>query len=712
MQNLKLTDIKAEREQIRQEIRASWRQILRTMTAPAKRNVNGETSYICPICGHGKGGDGLTRNPESKDGNGIKCFGCGFSGDIIDLYQATTGETDYNNALAALAGKIGKTLPGAGNDQATPKTDRAERAESIETDTRQGNTPLQAETPESAAESATAAPLDFRPYYEACSCGKLTAETAPEAIAYLNARGISEKTAAAYNIGYDPAADPASAPGGNGEKRYPEPRVIIPCTNSFYIARATDPGAAYKAPNPKGSHTQLFNTPVMYHDKDAGREAAEVVFVVEGVFDALSIIECGFNAIALNGKGNGKLLTDRLQKQPTDASFVILPDNDDGKTGEDTIKQAQELARSLRDNGYNVSIETLQYHDANDAIKADRRALSTFLVKAEQDILEKQTDDITEFLNKIQGESYKPHATGLNFFDDFMNGGLIAQTLTLLLAAPGAGKTTLLAQIAESMAANKMPVIYLNLEMSREQMLAKAISARLNQAGHNYSSTNILQGYKWTDADRDIITNEILTYKREQFPYIKYNPGNVGTDLQTILDYLKRAGELAEQRGEQAPAVVLDYLHLVTGGDNDPQERIKHVVKGLKDYAVQYNTFAIAITAINRESMKDGKITLHSGRDSSNLEYTADIQFSLNWKEVDAGNVKVMDPVAMNQLKREQYWPMILRSLKNRGEAESKPTYIYFDPAHNVFYGKDDFMKHNGSTPLDDPGEYSGTIRL
>ena len=341
-----------------------------------------------------------------------------------------------------------------------------------------------------------------------------------------------------------------------------------------------------------------------------------------------------------------------------------------------------------------------------------QRALSLFLAEAEQDVLENQDDDITEFLNKIQSEAYKPHATGLKFFDDFMNGGLIAQTLTLLLAAPGAGKTTLLAQLAESMAAHKMPVIYLNLEMSREQMLSKAISARLNLQGRDYSSADILQGYKWTDADREIITDAILTYKREQFPYIKYNPGNVGTDLQTILDYLKRAGDLATQRGEQAPAVVLDYLHLVTGGDNDPQERIKQIVKGLKDYAIRYNAYVIAITAINRESMKDGKITLHSGRDSSNLEYTADIQFSLNWKEVDAGKVKIMDPVAMNNLKREQYWPMVLRSLKNRGEAESKPAYIYFDPAHNVFYGKGDFMKHNGSTPLDDPGEYSGTIRL
>ena len=310
-------------------------------------------------------------------------------------------------------------------------------------------------------------------------------------------------------------------------------------------------------------------------------------------------------------------------------------------------------------------------------------------------------DDILKFLAKIQTEDYKPHQTGLKFFDDFTGGGLLAQTLTLLLAAPGAGKTTLLAQLAECMAANGTPVIYLNLEMSREQMLSKAISARLNQKGYDYSSAEILQGYKWTDDDRAIITAEIQEYRQKQFPFIQYNPKGVGTDINEILNYLTFTGDRAKQYKKKAPAIILDYLHLVTGGD-DTQERIKKIVKGLKDYAVNYTTFAIAITAVNRASMSNGKITLNSGRDSSNLEYTADFQFSLNWRDVDNGNIDISDPAAMNKTKRAEYWPMILRALKNRGGAEAEPARIWADQKHNTFYGYNDFMKHNGKTPLDD----------
>ena len=90
------------REDARETIRREWRQILAGMTGKAQEKVNGEDSYICPLCGHGTHGDGLTYDPQSRDRNGLKCFGCGFSGDIIDLYQQHNG-IDFNTALKALA---------------------------------------------------------------------------------------------------------------------------------------------------------------------------------------------------------------------------------------------------------------------------------------------------------------------------------------------------------------------------------------------------------------------------------------------------------------------------------------------------------------------------------------------------------------------------------------------------------------------------------
>lgn len=97
------------REEARQRIRADWRVILPKLTDKAKEDANGEASYVCPNpvggspCNHGKTeGAGLTFDPSSKDGNTLKCFKCGFSGDIIQLYRNMKG-VDFVTACEDLA---------------------------------------------------------------------------------------------------------------------------------------------------------------------------------------------------------------------------------------------------------------------------------------------------------------------------------------------------------------------------------------------------------------------------------------------------------------------------------------------------------------------------------------------------------------------------------------------------------------------------------
>ena len=94
------------RDEARQEIRRRWREIIPELARPAKKGVNHEQSYVCPMCGHGKGGDGLTFDPKSAGGETLKCFGCGFSGDIIALYMEARG-VDYNEALKGCGAIIG-----------------------------------------------------------------------------------------------------------------------------------------------------------------------------------------------------------------------------------------------------------------------------------------------------------------------------------------------------------------------------------------------------------------------------------------------------------------------------------------------------------------------------------------------------------------------------------------------------------------------------
>ena len=646
--------------------------------------------YCCPYCGSGHGQSGTGAVKYYPETNSWTCHACNKSGDVIDLYAAQRG-CDFNTALSDLSAELGIAIDTAQEGTGKPQSDS--NGKKVKQPI---NKTKAAKKGEKDAENTETTPADFTAYYTEC----LKRIDDPAAVSYLVGRGISVDTAKTCSIGYDPQADPSNAPGamGNEYKPHPTPRLIIPCSTSHYVARSIDPATdkAYKALNPNqqkgGGRVALFNDWLL-------QEKSKVIFITEGVFDALSFLEAGKLAIALNSKGNGKLLLQSLQGKQTETEFIICHDNDsDPKTAADTMKRAEELNESLRTMGYNSIVYNVagQYHDANDALQADRALFESNIAAA---INELHGDDLTDFFEKITTDAYKPHRTGLNFFDELLDGGIINQSLILLLAAPAAGKTTLAQQIAETMAVNKKPVIYFNFEMSREQMLAKAISAKgYRGRGINKSTAEILQGYDWKPEERAQIESVIEEYRRENYPYIKYNPAGTSSDLNSVMEYLTATGQGAKAAGKDAPAVVVDYLHLLTSSESiDPQELIKQAVTGLKKYAMDYNTFVIAIVAVNRESMRKGQLTMSSGRDSSNIEYTGDYQLSLNYTAIEDNKADPQKPQEMAELQMKPKREMRLRVLKNRFGVQGKAANVTFDAKHNLFYGMyDDFV------PVDD----------
>lgn len=298
-----------------------------------------------------------------------------------------------------------------------------------------------------------------------------------------------------------------------------------------------------------------------------------------------------------------------------------------------------------------------------------------------------QNYDMTGFLTRIQSQAYHPVETGLPFFDDLLDGGIVRQSLLILMAAPGAGKTTLCQQIAEAMAAHGKKIIYLNFEMSQDQMLAKAISGRLARKNIHMTTLDVLQGYKWTADQKQAVLAEAADYRKKAMPFIQYNPKKIGSDVYQLQNYLTEIGNDARSKGETGPAVVIDYLHLITSNQKiDPQDLIKQIVMILKKYAIDYDTFVIAISATNRESTNKGRISLTSGRDSSNLEYTADYQLSLNYHEIEEGNKSPNNAKEMSELQKKPLRKMVLRVLKNRSGMAGKEEILYFNAAENYFY--------------------------
>lgn len=635
-----------DRETARQEIRRAWRSIMPTISSPAKQNVNGETSWICPLCGHGAHGDGLTRNPQSADGSGLKCFGCGFSGDIIDLYQRTTG-SDHNTALYTLAAQVGIDLAQGAQDamfnasKAPAGTKTAPAAK--------------------APQEATSGPTEggsFEAYYQQCQ-NRISLDFIPfdesdsAGIKYLESRGISIETAQAHGIGFDPAWKHPKAPSAVPAS----PRLIIPISNYNYLARdtreqLTEQEAAYKKSKVKSKEglSWIFNPGALY------AQDAQEVFITEGEIDALSIAEAGGNAAAIGSANYTEAFIKQLeQRKPTAPVMFLCLDNDpekDGQTpaGERATAILKEAAERLKIPAIDLR-PMIKGKDPNEALQHDPAGFRQAIAEAKQtaaDIadslqemaqreeLERQQRTgpvmVDLFLEAIQTRKYEPIPTGITDIDRALGGGFMRQWLVLLGAPPGAGKTALAQWLFEGMAKRGTTCLYLNLEMSREQMLARSISRIAAQNGDKIKPVEVLQGYKWTAEQQEAVTIAAAEYRRDIAPHLIYNPDSVTSSLDSIMEYIEAEATRAEAAGLPAPILVLDYLQVLTGGQREDKiDLIQRAITSLKGYAIEHNTLVFAIMANNRESNRTGVTSMESGRDTSNIEYGADLLLGLDF---------------------------------------------------------------------------------
>ena len=442
------------REQAKAEIKASYAEYLPL----AKRKVNGKDTYICPFCGHGKGGDGLQIVPAEKGGDGtqLHCFNCGFHGDIIDLYRAEH-QCDYGEAFRALCERFGievdKPTEWPLNSTGSPQSDR----------TMQSNTkaPLPAENAPEGKIEAVEDKQDYTTFYE--HCNKQISD--PEAQAYLSLRGISKETAERYNLGYELY------------KR----ALIIPVSQSFYVQRFTDPNAKVRYINAPDSQVELFNTKALQND--TGRP----VFITEGAIDALSIIEAGGEAVALNSTSNTRKLLEKIRTQRTRSTLILCLDNDAAGA-----KATAELETGLKE--LNISYITADicggYKDPNEALKADKLAF-TGAIKAAESAAKPQPAGLLTLERAISIlEAVDDHYLEMPGFPQLSKMVKIKTHDTIVIAADtGAGKSSLALNFLHELQ-DRYPALYINLEMDEATILQRLVAI------HTGIELDEIEGYK------------------------------------------------------------------------------------------------------------------------------------------------------------------------------------------------------------------------
>jgi len=622
--------------------------------------------YVCPFCGSGEGAN-HTGALKLYDTNTWTCHACNESGDVIDLYRQQTGAA-FTDAIKDLAQQAGITEPITG--RSTAAEDFAEPAEEPSFN----GLVVHEATPLAAAPAA-----DYTAYYESCQ-KMLTA--CPEAEAYLQRRGIDLATALVCGLGYDPQADPAAAPGGNGEIKHPCPRIIIPTGPAHYVGRSIDPNtpAAFAKMNNKGGKPGIFNESALYAGFDT-------VFVTEGAFDALSVWEAGKAAIALNSAGNADLLLKQLEQRPTAATLILCLDADDA--GRKATEKLKEGLRRLNICYIPADI-TCGSKDPNDALTANRAAFEQAIAKAAAQTAARP-DNTAAYIDALMAgeierfKQAKNRQTGFSNIDAKMPGAYPG--LYTLAAISSLGKTTLALQMADQFAAAGHEVLFFSMEQSRLEMVSKSLARLTAQADMKtaVNSLSIRQGNLPAQ-----VLDAVKQYKATIGERLSIIEGNFNCDIGYIGDYIRRY----IARNQTKPIIFIDYLQILQPAAdgksrNSKKDEIDLAVTELKRLSRELDLTIVVISSLNRANYMT-PFAFESLKESGGIEYTSDVVWGLQLACLDeeifdkeSGIAKKRERI--NAAKEENPRKIKFVCLKNRyGISHYECNFIYY-PEFDLF---------------------------
>ena len=602
-------------EEEKTELRAHLKDYVETITERSPKG--GRFAYVCPLCGSGTGpkGTGAFMLDPSKDCTTWHCFSCDRGGDLFDLM----GLMDGIDARADFPRVLGEAREMFGRGAFVDSRAVSERPRGIH--------------------AKPAEPKrDYGDYLKQCRAA------IDGGMAYLQGRGFTAETVARFNLGYDAAQN----------------AITIPVNNSrhAYAARYLDPDA----PHRYKSHGRLdvFNVADLYK--------GEPCFVVEGQFDAMSVGQAGGRAVAIMGSNVNALYRQLEGRKPSAALIIAMDADEPGR------KKAADMAARLDalKIPHVTATWTVEGKDANDRLVGDREgfgrdvaanvaraAESTHSVGTVADYLS------TMFRADIAHGMGDTTPTGFRGLDAKLSGGLHAGVY-VLGAVPSLGKTSLAWQIADNIAAGGRPVVFCSLEMSRFEMVSKAISRHAVD----------VCGVDCAPSALDVrMGRQPVTVEKAAQAFAASSASNL-TVVEGGLD-LTVSGicyDVAQRLGDGGrPVVFVDYLQILRSGDPrtdaDDKRRTDEAMRQLKQLSAAHGLVVVVVSSLNRSNYGDS-MSFEAFKESGGIEYTADVILGLQLRCLTEPGYRAADTSGKRELveAEKQATPRRLRllCLKNR----------------------------------------------
>ena len=217
---------------------------------------------------------------------------------------------------------------------------------------------------------------------------------------------------------------------------------------------------------------------------------------------------------------------------------------------------------------------------------------------------------------------------------DSLTQGFQNSDLIILAGRPSMGKTALSLNIGLNvLKVSKLPVLFFSLEMSKEQIMYRVLSAETG-----ISQTRLKNGqlYKndWIKFNK---TSRFLS----KFPLFIDNSSNLS--IQEIRLKIKSIANEQEKIG----LVIIDYLQLIQSSKEKNENRVQElstITRSLKNLAREFNIPILVLSQLSRnvENRIDQKPILSDLRESGSIEQDSDLVLLIYAKHLsESSNSKV-----------------------------------------------------------------------
>lgn len=602
-------------------------------------HITGDKNIACISGSHSDKTPSMSYN---NSGHYLKCFSCDAHYDTFsacELMENLSQGQGINRIKEIYGyGQSTDSKPTSSQTIKQPKQHQAQAAEQIpdyQHTTRQPEQPQQPQTPV----------RDFRDVIEQAHANLASSE-------YHRRRGISDEVAKRFKLGYT---------NSNGMNE----ALVIPLKRLdgtySYQQRNTDTEAPkekrhYKPASSIGGTGEIFNQEVIGNtDKP--------IFVTEGALDALSIIQAGGEAVAINGVGTSKLI-ELLGRHKDKHTIILSLDNDEaGRNAQAKLKEQLKIV-GVTSHDINVSFNK---KDANEALatqpdnfaKVVRSITDEKQAKAKAYLQRTVESNISDFWQFVNTKRPPAISTGFSTLDKTLRGGL-REGLYCIGGISSLGKTTLALQIMDNIAKQGRDVLIFSLEMGSHELRAKTIARESYQIDDRHAVTTLevldrqLREQLMPEQQKNS-TEAMQAY----WQYVQRVHIHEAVGRFTVNDIKKTVEEHIEATG-RTPVVLVDYLQILQPADAKLSDKAKvsYDVYMLKQLSRDKHTPVMVISSFNRGSYGE-EASFSSFKESGEIEYTADVLLALQLTALRTGT-------PTEEALEEAYRQIDVKVLKNR----------------------------------------------